>query len=115
MPSPHISCLASDGLNPDASAMQLLEFEKPAVELERELEKLRTKSSAQNIDMSEEISMMEVKLADTRARIYENLTPWQRVQIARHTSRPFMLDYVSLSFTDFCELHGDLTTTPRSH
>jgi acetyl-CoA carboxylase carboxyl transferase subunit alpha len=50
---------------------------------------------------------MESKLADTRAKIYENLTPWQRVQIARHTSRPFMLDYVAHAFTDFCELHGD--------
>lgn len=87
--------------------MQLLEFEKPAVELERELEKLRVKAASQNIDMSEEISMMEAKLAETRARIYENLTPWQRVQIARHTQRPFMLDYVNLAFTDFCELHGD--------
>lgn len=87
--------------------MQLLEFEKPAVELERELEKLRARSASQNIDMSDEISMMEVKLAETKARIYANLTPWQRVQIARHTSRPFMLDYVSLAFTDFSELHGD--------
>jgi len=87
--------------------MQLLEFEKPAAELERELEKLRAKSSSQNIDMSEEISTMERKLAETRSAIYQNLTPWQRVQIARHTNRPFMLDYVSLAFTDFSELHGD--------
>ncbi len=87
--------------------MQLLEFEKPAAELERELEKLRTKSASQNIDLSDEISIMETKLAETRAEIYKNLTPWQRVQIARHTNRPFMLDYVSLAFTDFCELHGD--------
>jgi acetyl-CoA carboxylase carboxyl transferase subunit alpha len=87
--------------------MQLLEFEKPAAELERELEKLRSKSASQDIDMSAEISIMEKKLAETRAEIYRNLTPWQRVQIARHTNRPFMLDYVSLAFTDFCELHGD--------
>lgn len=87
--------------------MQLLEFEKPIAELERELEKLLAKSSSQNIDMSGEIGMMEAKLAETRARIYENLTPWQRVQIARHTNRPFMLDYVSLAFTGFTELHGD--------
>jgi acetyl-CoA carboxylase carboxyl transferase subunit alpha len=90
-----------------SSTMQLLEFEKPAAELEREIEKLRTKSVSQNIDMSEEIGMMEAKLAETRAGIYRNLTPWQRVQIARHTNRPFMLDYVSLAFTEFCELHGD--------
>lgn len=87
--------------------MQLLEFEKPAAELEKELEKLRSKSAAQNLDLSEEITNMERKLAETRASIYQNLTPWQRVQIARHTNRPFMLDYVSLAFTDFCELHGD--------
>ncbi len=87
--------------------MQLLEFEKPAVELERELEKLRTRSAAQNIDMSGEIAIMERKLAETRAAIYQNLSPWQRVQIARHTNRPFMLDYASLAFTDFQELHGD--------
>ncbi len=87
--------------------MQLLEFEKPIAELERELEKLRSKSGSQNIDMTTEISTMEDKLAETRRAIYENLTPWQRVQIARHTNRPFMLDYVSLAFTGFCELHGD--------
>jgi len=87
--------------------MQLLEFEKPIAELERELEKLRSKSGSQNIDMTTEISTMEDKLTETRRAIYENLTPWQRVQIARHTNRPFMLDYVSLAFTGFCELHGD--------
>jgi acetyl-CoA carboxylase carboxyl transferase subunit alpha len=87
--------------------MQLLEFEKPIAELERELDKLRAKSSSQNIDMSEEIATMEGKLAETRQQIYMNLTPWQRVQIARHTQRPFMLDYLVHAFTDFCELHGD--------
>jgi acetyl-CoA carboxylase carboxyl transferase subunit alpha len=87
--------------------MQLLDFEKPVAELERELEKLRAKSASQDIDISEEITVMEAKLAETRNRIYENLTPWQRVQIARHTSRPFMLDYLAHAFTDFCELHGD--------
>lgn len=87
--------------------MQLLEFEKPVAELEREIEKLRAKSSSQDIDMSEEISKMEIKLAETRTRIYDNLTPWQRVQIARHTNRPFMLDYLNHCFEDFCELHGD--------
>lgn len=87
--------------------MQLLEFEKPVAELEREIEKLRAKSSSQDIDMSEEISKMESKLAQTRTRIYDNLTPWQRVQIARHTNRPFMLDYLNHCFEDFCELHGD--------
>jgi len=87
--------------------MQLLEFEKPIAELERELEKLRARADSQDIDMSEEIATMESKVAETRRRIYQNLTPWQRVQIARHTQRPFMLDYLAHAFTDFCELHGD--------
>jgi acetyl-CoA carboxylase carboxyl transferase subunit alpha len=87
--------------------MQLLEFEKPIAELEREVEKLRAKAASQNIDMSADIASMETKLAETRRTIYENLTPWQRVQIARHTQRPFMLDYIAHAFSDFCELHGD--------
>jgi acetyl-CoA carboxylase carboxyl transferase subunit alpha len=87
--------------------MQLLEFEKPAAELEREIEKIRSKAAAQNLDLSVEIETMERKLAETRAEIYQNLSPWQRVQIARHTQRPFMLDYVSHAFTGFTELHGD--------
>ncbi len=87
--------------------MKPLEFEKPIAELEGEIEKLKNKSLKQGIDLSEEIATMEEKLANTRLLIYEGLTPWQRVQIARHTNRPFMLDYISHVFTDFCELHGD--------
>lgn len=87
--------------------MQLLEFEKPIVELERELDKLRAKSDTQDIDLSREIADIEVKVEETRQRIYANLSSWQRVQIARHTQRPFMLDYLAHAFTDFCELHGD--------
>lgn len=87
--------------------IQLLEFEKPIAEMERELEKLRAKSDSQNIDLSAQISEMEQKLNETRHAIYQDLTPWQRVQIARHVQRPYMLDYVSLAFSDFCELHGD--------
>lgn len=87
--------------------MELLEFEKPIAELEKELEMLRSKSHSQEIDLSTEISAIESKLVDTRRHIYENLTPWQRVQIARHNKRPFMLDYIARAFTDFTELHGD--------
>jgi acetyl-CoA carboxylase carboxyl transferase subunit alpha len=87
--------------------MQLLDFEKPAAEIERELEKLRARAASQDLDLSDEIATMESKLAETRAAAYRDLTPWQRVQIARHTNRPFMLDYLSHAFTDFCELHGD--------
>ena len=87
--------------------MKPLDFEKPIAELENELEKLQNKSQSQDIDMTDEIRAMEGKLVETRNRIYDELTPWQRVQIARHTNRPFMLDYISHVFDDFCELHGD--------
>ncbi len=87
--------------------MELLEFEKPIAELQKELEMLQSKSKSQDIDLSSEISAIEAKLVETRRHIYENLTPWQRVQIARHNKRPFMLDYIARAFTDFTELHGD--------
>jgi acetyl-CoA carboxylase carboxyl transferase subunit alpha len=96
--------------NPETTilpVMQLLEFEKPIAELERELEKLQAKAGSQNSEVSAEVALLEDKLAETRAAIYRDLTPWQRVQIARHTERPFMLDYVANAFTDFYELHGD--------
>ncbi len=87
--------------------MQVLAFEIPIHELERELEKFRARAEAQEIDLTAEIELLENQLAATRASLYDNLTPWQRVQIARHPQRPFMLDYVSLACSDFCELHGD--------
>ena len=87
--------------------MQVLDFEKPIVELGQEIEKLRRRAATQEIDLTAEIAAMEDKLRAMRREIYEQLTPWQRVQIARHTNRPFMLDYLSLVFDDFCELHGD--------
>ena len=59
------------------------------------------------MDLSAEISALEGKLGELRQEVYENLSPWQRVQIARHTARPFMLDYLTEAFDDFCELHGD--------
>ncbi len=87
--------------------MELLEFEKPIAELESEIAQLQEKSRSQNIDLSSEIHAIEDKLITTKSEIYDNLTPWQRVQIARHTQRPFMLDYVAHAFESFTELHGD--------
>jgi acetyl-CoA carboxylase carboxyl transferase subunit alpha len=60
-----------------------------------------------DVSFEGEIKLIEDKIADTRRQIFSNLTPWQRVQIARHPKRPFTLDYLRLAFTDFCELHGD--------
>ena len=84
-----------------------LDFEKPIAELEGELNDMREKARSQEIDLSAEIGILEGKLRELRESVYENLSPWQRVQIARHVGRPFMLDYLSNAFDDFCELHGD--------
>src|SRR5258707_730780 len=84
-----------------------LEFEKPIVELEKQLEEIKKHSKLQAIDLEREVQAMERKIDDTRKQIYQNLTAWQRVLIARHTARPFALDYLKLAFSDFIELHGD--------
>ena len=85
----------------------LLEFEKPLRELEKQLEALHQQSLENNIDMSAELATIEAKIDVTKRDIYTNLTPWQRVQVARHPKRPYALDYVSALCTDFQELHGD--------
>lgn len=85
----------------------LLEFEKPLRELEKQLDALHQQSLENNIDMSAELTAIEGKLEQTRREIYSNLTPWQRVQVARHPKRPYALDYVARFCTDFQELHGD--------
>jgi acetyl-CoA carboxylase carboxyl transferase subunit alpha len=87
--------------------MQVLEFEKPIVDLERELGKIRQRAASGGVDVSADIASMEEKLREMRRGIYEKLSPWQRVQIARHTHRPFMLDYLGHAFDEFRELHGD--------
>lgn len=87
--------------------MPLLEFEKPIAEIEQKLEELRKHSKKQDIDFSPQVLQMQEKLEFTRREIYENLTAWQRVQIARHTARPYFLDYVAAFCEDFVELHGD--------
>ena len=85
----------------------LLEFEKPLRELEKQLEALHQQSLENNIDMSAELATIEAKIDATKREIYSSLTPWQRVQVARHPKRPYALDYVGALCTDFQELHGD--------
>ena len=87
--------------------LQPLEFEKPIIELEEKLADLKRHSRANDINFDSEVRRMEGKIAETKQSIYENLTAWQRVQIARHNARPFTLDYLQLSFTNFVEIHGD--------
>lgn len=84
-----------------------LDFEKPLRELEKQIEQLHQQTLENNLDVSAEISAIEQKLTETQRAIYSNLTPWQRVQIARHPKRPYALDYIGLMFENFQELHGD--------
>jgi len=84
-----------------------LDFEKPIFELEKKIEELKRFTSQEDIDLSSEIKKLEIKLKEVKKDIFENLTPWQRVQIARHPKRPYTLDYINMIMTDFVELHGD--------
>jgi acetyl-CoA carboxylase carboxyl transferase subunit alpha len=86
-----------------------LDFEKPIIELKSKLDELRQHPEKHSLGISfeEEIQIIEKKLEETRRHIFLNLTAWQRVQLARHPKRPYTLDYISKTFTDFQELHGD--------
>jgi acetyl-CoA carboxylase carboxyl transferase subunit alpha len=87
--------------------VQPLEFEKPIVELEKQLDELRKRSKLTSVDLERDVRSMEVQIEKTKREIYDKLTAWQKIQIARHTARPFALDYLKLAFSDFVELHGD--------
>lgn len=89
------------------SSAYVLEFEKPLRELSRQLNELRQRSIETNVDLSAEIRGMELKIEATRKEIYSSLTPWQKVQIARHPRRPYALDYIHAICEGFQEFHGD--------
>ena len=84
-----------------------LEFEKPIAELEKQIDELKRLAGDRRLNVDEEIAPLERKLGELREEIYRNLTPLQRVQVARSSKRPFTADYIRLAFTDFIELHGD--------
>ncbi|MDP2929331.1 MAG: acetyl-CoA carboxylase carboxyltransferase subunit alpha [Candidatus Omnitrophota bacterium] len=84
-----------------------LDFEKPIIELERKIEELKGFTAREDLDMSPEVKKLETKLSQIKKEVYENLTPWQRVQLARHPKRPYTLDYIEMLMTDFIEIHGD--------
>src|SRR3989440_428640 len=88
-------------------ATHTLDFERPLLELERQIEEMKRVTGDTAVDVSKELAALERKLAELRGEIYRNLTPMQRVQVARHPKRPYTLDYVNTVFTDFVELHGD--------
>src|SRR6266540_3387264 len=88
-------------------ATHTLDFERPLLELERQIEELKRVAGETAMDVANELAPLEKKLTELRAEIYRHLTPIQRVQVARHPKRPYTLDYLNTVFTDFVELHGD--------
>ena len=88
-------------------ATATLDFERPIVELEKQIDELKRMAGDSQLDVAQEIAPLERKLAELREDIYKNLTPLQRVQVARSNKRPLCDDYIRLCFSDFIELHGD--------
>lgn len=85
----------------------VLDFEKPIIELENRIAETKRLAEENGIDISDSLAALEARLEALRQDIYKNLTPWQRVQLARHPARPYSLDYIHAICEDFIELHGD--------
>lgn len=86
---------------------QYLDFERPIVELENKLEQLKSSDDYGSKAVVEEIKKLERKIGKIKKEIFSNLSRWQKTLLARHPSRPYMLDYVKLICKNFIEIHGD--------
>ncbi|MGX1263449.1 acetyl-CoA carboxylase carboxyl transferase subunit alpha [Rossellomorea marisflavi] len=86
-----------------------MEFEKPVFELKKKISELKEFTKDSDVDLSNEIGKLENRLQKLEQDIYENMKPWERVQVARHPNRPTTLDYIENLFSDFMEMHGDRT------
>ncbi|WEG13900.1 acetyl-CoA carboxylase carboxyl transferase subunit alpha [Pullulanibacillus sp. KACC 23026] len=84
-----------------------LEFEKPIIELRNKIKELQDFMSTKGIDLSDEVARLTDRLHKLEKDTYGNMSPWERVQLARHMDRPTTLDYIPHLFTDFIEMHGD--------
>ena len=84
-----------------------LDFEKPLVELQQKIDELQTLSADNKLDVSDEVRSLTQRLEKMRKKIHSSLTPWQRVQLARHPQRPHALDFIEQLFTDYLEFSGD--------
>lgn len=87
--------------------MAILEFEKPIYEIQEKIDELKMISQNSGMDMSKEIETFEKQAQEYKKELYDNLTPSQKLLIARHSDRPNFMDYIHLMTTDFVELHGD--------
>jgi DNA polymerase-3 subunit alpha len=84
-----------------------LDFEKPVVELEQKIAELKSHAQGENLAIDKELAPLEARAEKLRHKVYDNLTRYQRVQLARHPRRPYLMDYVERLVTDWTELHGD--------
>lgn len=101
--------MCARGAERGSGVITVLDFEKPIFELEKKITELKNLSTNGELDLDSEVRKLESRLSHVKKETYTNLTPWQRVQIARHPKRPYTLDYIQKIFTDFVELHGDRT------
>ena len=85
----------------------ILDFEKPIIELENKIEELKKFTQREEIDLSEEITRLTNRLEGLKREVFDNLSPWQKVQLSRHPDRPYTLDYIAAITEDFLEIHGD--------
>ena len=88
-------------------AAYILPFEKPLLEIQSKIDELRQFAREKGVTESQDVAQLEKQLADTRRDIYANLTPWQKVMVARHPRRPYTRDYIAAFVKDFTEIHGD--------
>lgn len=86
---------------------QILDIEKPLIELENKIDELKKVTSEGKINLAKEIKLLEAKAEKLKNDLYANLSPWDRVLIARHVKRPTTMNYIKELFSDFFELHGD--------
>ncbi|MDD4013366.1 MAG: acetyl-CoA carboxylase carboxyltransferase subunit alpha [Candidatus Omnitrophica bacterium] len=85
----------------------ILDFEKPILELEKKIEELKKFTEREEIDLSDEIIKLTSRLDTLKKETFNNLSPWQKVQLSRHPDRPYTLDYIGAIAEDFIEIHGD--------
>jgi acetyl-CoA carboxylase carboxyl transferase subunit alpha len=85
----------------------ILDFEKPVIELEKKITEMEEYAREAGVNLNDDINRLEKKAQSLRKDIYSKLSPWQRVQLARHPDRPYTLDYIKRMTEDFIELHGD--------
>jgi acetyl-CoA carboxylase carboxyl transferase subunit alpha len=84
-----------------------LEFEKPIADLEAKIDEMKSLAQNSGVNVDEAVANLEIKLESLKKEIFQNLTSWQRVQLARHPNRPYTIDYIYEMTDDFIELHGD--------